>query len=117
MSLLGLGSNGVGLALKRLILLIFLDFSFYVIWAEFFSIGKLILNSLFNTKAIHVRAPYYDQCFLGGTNLVDLSTKYWGTFLFPSANLSNFTKFVGKKFANFLNKKLGREKKGKKKPD
>jgi hypothetical protein len=35
MSLSGLGSNRFGLALKRLILLIFVDFSFYVIWAEF----------------------------------------------------------------------------------
>jgi hypothetical protein len=59
--------------------------------------------------------PIMISVFWAGTNLVDLSTKYWGTFLFPSVNLSNFTKFVGKKFANFLNKKLGREKKRKKK--
>jgi hypothetical protein len=31
-----LGSNGFGLALKCLISLIFVDFSFYVIWAELF---------------------------------------------------------------------------------
>jgi hypothetical protein len=34
-----------------------------------------------------------------------------GELFFPSVNLSNFTKFVGKKLANFFNKKLGRKKK------
>jgi hypothetical protein len=44
-----------------------------------FLIGKSILNSLFNAKAIHVLAPYYDQCFFwGGQILSVLSTKYWG---------------------------------------
>ncbi len=70
--------------MKPLILLIFVDFSFYVIWADFL-IGKLILNSLFNAEAIHVLAPYYDQCFgggRGGGNLVRFINKILGNFFF-----------------------------------
>jgi hypothetical protein len=50
----------------------------------------------------------------GGGKSCQFIDKILGNFFFPSVSLSIFSKFVGKKFANFLNKSLESRKKEKK---